>query len=124
MCYSIPTSGGAFMVDVKEEFKDRLKKAMDRSGMKAIDLVKRTGISEATISQYRSGYSKPKKDRLELLANVLNVNPAWLMGLDVSMEPASSSSSSDCLSPDELLLIELFRSGEYKKIVNIMIEKM
>lgn len=112
------------MIDVKEEFKDRLKKAMDRSGMKAIDLVKRTGISEATISQYRSGYSKPKKDRLELLADVLNVNPAWLMGLDVSMEPASSSSSSDCLSPDELLLIELFRSGEYKKIVNIMIEKM
>lgn len=112
------------MIDVKEDFKDRLKKAMDRSGMKAIDLVKRTGISEATISQYRSGYSKPKKDRLELLADVLDVNPAWLMGLDVAMEPASSSGFSDCLSPDEMLLIELFRSGEYKKIVNIMIEKM
>lgn len=54
--------------------------------MKAIDLAKRTGISEATISQYRSGYSKPKENRLVLIANILGVAPAWLMGLDVPIE--------------------------------------
>lgn len=74
------------MVEIKEEFRNRLKIAMDRANMKAIDLAKRTGISEATISQYRSGYSKPKENRLVLIANILCVAPAWLMGLDVPME--------------------------------------
>lgn len=73
------------MVEVKQEFKDRLKIAMDLREIKAVDLAKRLGVKEGTISHYKSGYSKPKKDRLIELANILMVDPAWLMGLDVSM---------------------------------------
>lgn len=41
------------------------------------------------MSQYLSGYAEPKKNRLTLIADALNVNPTWLMGLDVPMERKS-----------------------------------
>lgn len=73
------------MVEIKEEFKQRLDTALAVNNMKPVDLARATGISESTISQYRSGYSKPKDKRLVKIANVLHVDPAWLMGVDVSM---------------------------------------
>ena len=75
------------MIEIKEDFKVRLQKALNAQNMKPIDLSQRTGLSEATISQYRSGYSKPKSGRLVLIADALGVDPAWLMGLNVPMIP-------------------------------------
>ena len=74
------------MIEVKEEFRYRLIKAMDREGIRAADLARKTGLLESTISQYRSGYAKPKEERLAILANALHVSPVWLMGLDVPMD--------------------------------------
>jgi len=73
------------MIEIKEEFKYRFEKALAAKQWKAVDIAHATGISEATISQYRSGYSKPKDKRLLLIADKLGVNPSWLMGLDVPM---------------------------------------
>ena len=78
------------MVEIKQEFKDRLKIAMDVRGIKAVDLAKRLGVKEGTISHYRSGYSKPKRERLIEIGRILSVDPAWLMGIDVSMIPIES----------------------------------
>jgi pentatricopeptide repeat protein len=74
------------LVEQISEFKDRFNQALSIRNMKPIELSEKTGISEATISQYRSGYSKPKDKRLYIIANALNVNPTWLMGLNVPME--------------------------------------
>lgn len=73
------------MIKKVEDFKDRLNKALSIRDIKPIELSEKTGISESTISQYRSGYAKPKEERLAIIANALDVNPAWLMGLDVAM---------------------------------------
>lgn len=73
------------MIELKEEFAARLEKALNHRQMKPVDLARSTGISEATISQYRSGYAKPKEKKLVLLANALRVDPSWLMGMDVPM---------------------------------------
>ena len=78
------------MVEIKETFKERLEKALDYRRMKPVELARMTGISEATISQYRSGYSKPKDRRLVMIANALHVDPAWLMGVDVPMNKSSA----------------------------------
>ena len=83
------------MVEVKEEFRYRLIKAMDRAGIRAADLARKTGLLESTISQYRSGYAKPKEERLALLANALHVNPVWLMGLDVPMDVQTNAQPTD-----------------------------
>lgn len=74
------------MVNKIEEFNVRLNKALSFRNMKPVELSERTGISESTISQYRSGYAKPKEKKLAIIANALDVNPSWLMGLDVPME--------------------------------------
>lgn len=94
------------MIEVKEEFKVRLQKALNARNMKPIDLANRTGLSESLISQYRSGYSKPKSMRLTIIADALGVSPAWLMGLDVPMEPIEAKTRD--LNADEQELLSYF----------------
>lgn len=72
-------------MDIKESFRQRFEKALAITGIKPSELSEMTGISQATISQYRSGYSQPKQPRLMVIAEALGVNPVWLMGLDVPM---------------------------------------
>lgn len=72
------------------ELKDRLKTGLEIRDMKPIELSEKTGISKSAISQYLSGYAKPKQDRIYLISKALNVDPGWLMGFDVSMEPKVS----------------------------------
>lgn len=80
-------AGRIHMIRIEESFRDRFNHAMRMSDMSAAELSRKTGISESTLSQYRSGYAKPKNERLVKLANALGVDPSWLMGLDVPMHP-------------------------------------
>lgn len=96
---------------IVEEFRYRLEKALTYRNIKPSELAQKTRISEATISQYRSGYSKPKDARLVQIANVLNVDPAWLMGIDVPMETQSNVNLSD-LSDIEMEIITRFRQAD------------
>lgn len=90
------------MIEVVESFRMRLDIALAQRGMKASDLSKKTGISESTISQYRSGYSTPKKDRLVTIANALCVSPTWLMGIDVDMNGKSLDRIKDADKKDRI----------------------
>ena len=74
------------MIKQVSTFKERFNEALNIRNMKPIELCEKTGISESTISQYRSGYAKPKENKLMVISNALDVNPVWLMGLDVPME--------------------------------------
>lgn len=71
---------------MKAELKDRLKYAMELKGILAVDLCKRADIPKSAMSYYLSGRSVPKSDRIYLLAKLLDVSEAWLMGYDVAME--------------------------------------
>ena len=74
------------MIKKIDSFKNRLNIALDLREMKPIDLSNRTGISESTISQYRTGRAEPKSVRLADISSALRVDPTWLMGLDVPMD--------------------------------------
>lgn len=78
------------MTELIKPFRIRLKEALEYREMRAVDLCKKTGISQSTMSQYISGYAEPKKERLNLIATALNVNLTWLMGLNVPIEPENS----------------------------------
>ena len=99
------------MVEIKEEFKTRLEHALRYRDIKPAELSRLTGISEATISQYRSGYSKPKDQRLVLIANALGVDPSWLMGLDVPMNKSVPKALEDLAQKhvEEQKLLGYFR---------------
>lgn len=64
----------------------RIKEALDIRNMKQTDLVEKTGIGKSSISTYISGEYNPKQKNLYKIAKALNVNEAWLMGLNVPME--------------------------------------
>lgn len=67
------------------EIKYRISKALAIKNMTQQDLADATGIPKSSISQYVSGYAKPKDDRIHLIAKALRVQEPWLLGYDVSM---------------------------------------
>lgn len=74
----------------KSDFASRLSQALEARGMKAADLSKKTKVAEGTISCYINGRYEAKQNRVQVFAEVLDVNPAWLMGYDVPMEAERS----------------------------------
>ena len=80
---------------MKAELKDRLKYAMELKGILAVDLCKRADIPKSAMSYYLSGRSVPKSDRIYLLAKLLDVSEAWLLGYDVAMERSEDQKETD-----------------------------
>lgn len=83
-----------------EPCSERLYKALSIRGMKQAELCTRTKIPKSSLSLYLSGAYEPKQDRLYEIANVLDVDPVWLMGYDVPMERDKK------VSPDKVELTE------------------
>ena len=74
----------------------RLKEAMDHSGLRQVDVLKRAEpycekfgvkLGRNDLSQYVSGKVSPGQEKLTVLALALKVSETWLMGYDVPMEP-------------------------------------
>ena len=101
--------------------KTRLQIALDAKGIKAVELARRLNISRSTVSQWLSGKTSPKRDRLVEIANCLEVNPAWLMGLDVPMpiirdsdEGIFDENTTICLNSDETWILDELNSSSVK----------
>lgn len=96
-----------------ETCASRICKAMLIRNMRQVDLSIKTGIPKSAISQYCSGAFSPKQKRLFLIAQALNVDEAWLMGLNVPMERQAdipNISTTSELSTVEQMLIKDFRA--------------
>lgn len=61
---------------------ERLKEALKNNGMTQQQLADMSGVNKASISQYVNGSHQPSNISATKLANVLSVNPLWLMGFD------------------------------------------
>jgi len=74
--------------------KERIQELMSYFGINQTELCKRTGLQKSALSNYLNGDREPRQDQISLIADPFNINPAWLMGYDVSMfmEPAATSS--------------------------------
>ena len=62
------------------DFDKRLKYAMRKRNMTQAELSRKTEIDKPSISYYVKGEYEPKFDRIEKIAQVLNVNAFWLTG--------------------------------------------
>lgn len=67
-------------------FQNRLKEALDNSGLSQAELARRANIGRNSISDYLKGKYEAKQDKLHALAEALNVDEGWLMGYDVKQE--------------------------------------
>lgn len=94
-------------------FAERLNTTLERKNIKAVDLAEKLGVSESTISNYRRGFSAPKKNRLAKMADILDVSVSWLLGLNVPMEePKEPAPTLD----QQLEGIEFALLGEVKEL--------
>ena len=82
----------------------RIKQAMNSSNLKQIDIVnkaksleKETGIklTKTDLSQYVNGKVTPGQKKLYILAKILNVSEAWLLGYDVDRARISDKSRAE-----------------------------
>ena len=98
---------------VVEPCSIRLKKALDMRNMRQSELCEKTKIPKSAISHYLRGSFVPKQDRAYIIAQALDVNPAWLMGFDAPMEiqniQKSSPSEPQQLTEGDREILEVFR---------------
>lgn len=112
-----------------KNFSDRLRESLKRSGMKQIDLSRRSGVDRSDISHYLRGDYLPKLDRVERIAAALGVSVSYLAGYSDDPNPTGDpgldsfldsftrmtqpgSFGSVSVSADELKLILAFREAD------------
>ena len=110
-----------------ETFSDRLKLAMQAKQFKQVDLIRaaqRRGVKlgKSHVSQYVSGKTVPRSDILHFLADVLQVDPDWLLAKDSTVNYTAdtvSDSTESCSDPSAASLSQKKTGGspmrEFKK---------
>lgn len=89
----------------------RIRKALSIRNMTQTDLCAKAKISKSSLSEYLKGLYEPKQDKIYMLSQALDVNPAWLMGFDAPMEIEDIKKDSHTelqLSEGEKVLLDLF----------------
>lgn len=76
---------------------ERIREAMDATGIMQAELATSTGLNRSTISRYLSGQMEPKPKAIALLARELNVTEMWLWGYDVPQERPLEQKKNDDL---------------------------
>ena len=77
----------------KDTCGNRIKQRLEELNMTQSELSRKVNINKATISQYVSEKYLPTQERVEVLASALDVDPAWLMGFDVSKRSKTTPSN-------------------------------
>ena len=67
------------------------------------EMAKKTGISESSLCCFIAGKRNARQDTIMKIATTYNVNPAWLMGLEVSMFPEKEEQTTRLLKYANLL---------------------
>lgn len=107
-------------MEKKSNTSNRLKEVMNEKGYKQVDILKlskpyckkyNTPLNKNDLSQYVSGKIEPGQKKIMILAESLNVSPAWLMGLDVPKEPSTNLLLVEGASEMDLLKSILKRKG-------------
>lgn len=71
------------------ETAKRIRFAIQRTGISQQELSDQSGVGKSSVSHYVNGTHEPTNKAAYRLSLVLNVNPVWLMGFDVPMEPSA-----------------------------------
>ena len=65
------------------DVKDIIKNRRQELNMTLLDIAKKVGVSEATVSRWESGdIANMKRDKIALLAKALDISPSVIMGWD------------------------------------------
>ena len=105
---------------MKETTGKRLRKIMSDRNLKQVDIIRMCQpycekysikLAKNDLSQYINDKVQPGQDKLSVLGMALNISEVWLMGYDVPMEPAATSSPAapaNSLRKDEQALLSYY----------------
>ena len=97
-------------IQTSETCAVRIKKALSIRNMTQTELCAKAKISKSSLSEYLSGKYVPRQDKVFVLAQALSVDPVWLWGYDVPMEPQIEFSPTELqLSEGEKVMLSIFR---------------
>lgn len=98
-----------------EESAIRLKLLLDEHQMTQQELADKSGVHKSKISKYLKGEYCPKANAAQKMAEVFNVSPVWLMGIEgIDRNDNPISPDKKPYSPEDIeQAIKLFE--EYKK---------
>jgi transcriptional regulator with XRE-family HTH domain len=103
--------------DDKRAFSERYSFCVSRLGMKDIDVARRSGIPQNTISRWANAQSLPDARYIFVLADVLKVSPRWLItGEGLREIPTEVNMDSG----DETHLLGLFRSLDQDRAAHLL----
>jgi transcriptional regulator with XRE-family HTH domain len=93
---------------------EKIKLARIKKGLKQSELSSLLGIRNTAISSWENNQSKPDINMLELLCQILEVNPNFFFNLDIN----------DSITINELELIKKYRllDNRGKHIINNLID--
>lgn len=91
----------------------RFRTALANANMTAQELSTRTGVLKSSISHYVNGSHCPTNKTAFILAQALDVNPAWLMGFDVPEEDVPYTIKNE----DELLIDRLLSNHKTREVL-------
>lgn len=86
----------------------RFREILDERNMKQVDLSRLAGIDKSFINHYVHGTHCPSNVTAQALAETLNVNPLWLMGL--SDDKYQRIAITD-LNDEERELLDLYKNA-------------
>lgn len=111
------------------EFKDRLRELRLQRGYSQIELGKRLGLSNSTISMYERGERNPDFETLDLIADYFNVDVSYLLGKELGsmyyLDPKLYDIAMRLSEDEELLgLLEKTKNKDFRdrlvQIANLM----
>ena len=93
-------------------FSERLCQIVKENDISWAELSRRTNLSTARISQYKTGIYTPKPDALFILAEALNVSPDWLGGMSDTKECYPTYRYLQDLTPFDMKLLNAFHKSD------------
>ena len=93
------------------------QRLLDEKGLKNADVARATGISNMTLSDWKRGKSVPKADKMQKIAEFLNVSVDYLMTGEEKEVPTFSKEHIELISAydklssaDKLAIMQIIKS--------------
>ena len=118
----------------RTSISDRLKQVMELKGLSQVEILKmaepfcqreNVKLSKSKLSQYVNGKFNPDQGMIDTLAEVLDVNPAWLAGYEAPMkrEAPTSDDNADERMEKVRELFPRISPFEQRRIIAILEKK-
>lgn len=102
--------------------RHRLLELMDFYNITQKDISEKSGVHKSAISMYVNGDRLPRQDKISMICDAYNLDPAWLMGYDVPMHRRNSAQAAE--QHFSILEKYLKLSPRDQEIVENMIDSM